>query len=319
MPRIGVLGALVWDQIHGRDPLALPVEEWGGIAYALAAMDAALPPEWELVPLIKLGDDLAGPGANFLATLERLTPGGRCVTVPVPNNRVTLRYLDTVRRCERMSGGVPPWTWPELGPMIRDLDAIYVNFISGFEMSLGTAEALRRGFNGPIYVDLHSLFLAMGADGMRALRPLPDAPSWFSCFDIVQLNDGELQQFGDEPLVVAAEAIRAGVSLLTVTMGPRGVVYFARPGFDRLADLGATRPVSPTSTIRTERIAAPAIDGSDPTGCGDVFGATCCARLLAGDDLTTALVAANHAASRNVNFRGAGGLARYLRGDLVLH
>ncbi len=318
MPRIGVLGALVWDEIHGRNPLALPTEEWGGIAYALAAMDAALPPEWELVPLIKLGDDLAGPGAEFLGTLERLTPGGRCITVPVPNNRVTLRYLDTVRRCERMSGGVPPWTWPELGPMVRDLDALYVNFISGFEMSLGTAEALRRGFHGPIYVDLHSLFLGMGADGMRALRPLPDAPSWFSCFDMVQLNQEELQELGDEPLVVAAEAIGVGVSLLNVTMGPRGVAYFARPGFNALADLQSGTPASPGATIRTERIAAPATDGTDPTGCGDVFGATCCARLLAGDELTTALVAANAAASRNVNFRGAGGLSRYLRGDLVL-
>jgi hypothetical protein len=321
MPRIGVLGALVWDEIHGRDPMAAPVEEWGGIAYALAAMDAALPPDWELVPLIKLGADLAAPGAEFLGTLERLTPGGRCITVPVANNRVTLRYLDTVRRCERMSGGVPPWTWPELGPMVRDLDALYVNFISGFEMSLGTAEALRRGFNGPIYVDLHSLFLAMGADGMRAIRPLPDAPSWFSCFDVVQMNDEELQQLDDDPLVVAADAIRAGVSLLNVTMGSRGVVYFARPGFDGIIDIsGGTHavPLSTAATIRTERVAAPATEGSDPTGCGDVFGATCCARLLAGDTLLTALGAANTAASRNANFRGAGGLARYLRGDMVL-
>lgn len=318
MPRVGVLGALVWDEIHGRNPLVPAVEEWGGIAYALAGMDAALPSDWELVPLIKIGDDLAGPGTEFLATLERLTPGGRCVTVPVPNNRVTLRYLDTVRRCERMSGGVPPWTWPELGPMVRDLDALYVNFISGFEMSLGTAEALRCGFNGPIYVDLHSLFLAMGADGVRALQPLQDAASWFACFDVVQLNNEELQQFGDDPLVVAAEAIRAGVSLLNVTMGPRGVVYFARPGFNGLADLAAASDASPNATVRTERIAAPTNDGTDPTGCGDVFGATCCARLLAGDDLTTALAAANAAASRNVTFRGARGLARYLRGDLVL-
>ena len=59
MPRVGVLGSLVWDEIHGRDPLAPPVEEWGGIAYALAAMDAALPADWEIVPLIKVGRDLA--------------------------------------------------------------------------------------------------------------------------------------------------------------------------------------------------------------------------------------------------------------------
>ena len=33
---------MVWDVIHGRDPVGPPVEEWGGIAYALAGMDAAL-------------------------------------------------------------------------------------------------------------------------------------------------------------------------------------------------------------------------------------------------------------------------------------
>ena len=38
MPKIGILGSLVWDQIYGRDPLAEPVEEWGGIAYALASL-----------------------------------------------------------------------------------------------------------------------------------------------------------------------------------------------------------------------------------------------------------------------------------------
>lgn len=318
MPRIGVLGALVWDEIHGRHPHAPPVEEWGGIAYSLAGMDAALPPDWEIVPLIKLGDDLASQGAEFLNTLTHLTPGGRGVTVPVPNNRVTLRYQDTVRRCERMSGGVPPWTWPELGPMVHDLDALYVNFISGFEMSLGTAELLRRGFRGPIYADLHSLFLGMGADGIRVLRPLQDAASWFACFDIVQMNDEELHQLGEDPMLVAAEAIGAGVAALHVTLGARGMVYFTRPGFDGFATARGVDALPEGATIRTERIPAPASEGADPTGCGDVFGATCCARLLAGDSLKTALEAANAAAARNVNFRGAGGLARYLRGDLVL-
>ena len=35
VPKVGILGSLVWDQIYGRDPLAPPVEEWGGVAYAL--------------------------------------------------------------------------------------------------------------------------------------------------------------------------------------------------------------------------------------------------------------------------------------------
>ena len=62
MPKIGIIGSLVWDLIYGRDPLAPPVEEWGGIAYALAGLDASLPPDWEIVPLIKVGRDLSARG-----------------------------------------------------------------------------------------------------------------------------------------------------------------------------------------------------------------------------------------------------------------
>ncbi len=316
MPRVGVLGSLVWDEIHGRDPLAPPVEEWGGIAYALSAMDAALPRDWQIVPLVKVGRDLAPRAAEFLRTLEHLAPGARCVEVPVANNRVTLRYQSRTQRCERMSGGVPAWTWPELGPMVTDLDAVYVNFISGFELCLGTAEALRHGFSGPLYADLHSLFLGMGGDGMRALQPLPNAPTWFSFFDVVQVNEEEMGMLGGDPLPVAAEAIASGVSLLNITVGERGVVYVARPGFARMADRHPDASQA-AATIRVERLAAAAVDVNDPTGCGDVFGATCFARLLAGDDVATALQAANQAGARNATFRGASGLSHHLRGGLV--
>jgi hypothetical protein len=42
--KVGILGSLVWDLIYGRDPLAPPVEEWGGIAYAMAGLDASVAP-----------------------------------------------------------------------------------------------------------------------------------------------------------------------------------------------------------------------------------------------------------------------------------
>ena len=173
MPKVGILGSLVWDQIYGRDPLAEPVEEWGGVAYALASLDASVAPGWEIVPLIKVGQDLAGKAHEFLGGLRNVTPGGRCVEVPAPNNRVVLHYYSTERRTERMSGGVPGWTWSELGPMVRDLDALYLNFISGFELALGTAQALRQGFRGPIYVDLHSL---LARDATRRGPGRPTAP-----------------------------------------------------------------------------------------------------------------------------------------------
>ena len=317
MPKVGVVGSLVWDLIHGREPLAPPTEEWGGIAYALGALDASLPAGWDIVPLIKVGRDLAPQAAELLLGLARLTPGGRCVEVPAPNNRVVLHYQSSERRCERMSGGVPGWTWLELGPMVRDLDAIYVNFISGFELALGTAQALRQGFRGPIYADLHSLFLGMHHDGVRVLQPLADPAAWFGCFDVVQLNEEEMRQLSPDPLSLSAQALGAGVSLMVVTLGARGAAYVAAPGFDGWGTGGAS-PGEPSYAVRTALIPAPATDPLDPTGCGDVFGAAACARLLAGDRVEPALRHAAALAARNAAFRGAGGLSRHLRGELLV-
>jgi sugar/nucleoside kinase (ribokinase family) len=219
--------------------------------------------------------------------------------------------------------------------MVRDLDAIYLNFISGFELCLGTAQALRRGFRGPIYADFHSLFLGMQQDGMRVLQPLPDAADWFGCFDLIQLNEDEMRQLSPDPLSLSAQALAAGVSLLTVTLGPKGVAYVAAPGFDGLAggwtggqaDGRTSRLVGPSGaptarpadrpTVRSALIKAPAIETLDPTGCGDVFGAAAFARLLAGDSVEVALRHANALAARNAAFRGASGLASHLRGELV--
>ena len=330
MPKLGVMGSLVWDEIHGRDPAAPVVEEWGGIAYALASLDAHLPEGWEIVPLIKVGSDLAGEAREFLASLRRLTPGGRCVEVPVPNNRVVLYYQSAERRCERMAGGVPAWTWTELGPMVRDLDALYVNFLSGFEMCLGTAESLRRGFRGPIYGDLHSLLLGMQGDGVRVLQPLPSAQSWFGCFDVIQVNEEEMNQLGPDPMAVAVEILGAGAGALIVTMGPRGAAYVtsgkgvtlsaAKGQLSRLgpAPSGALPPEGDSGPVTTALIPAEIVaNPTDPTGCGDVFGAAVFARLLAGDPLPEAIVAGNRAGARNVTYRGASGLASHLRGELV--
>jgi sugar/nucleoside kinase (ribokinase family) len=55
----------------------------------------------------------------------------------------------------------------------------------------------------------------------------------------------------------------------------------------------------------------------DPTGCGDVFGATVVARLLGGDPLEAAVREANRLAARNVSAHGATGLQHHLRGGIL--
>lgn len=303
MKRLGVVGTMVWDTIYGRDPGAAAVEEWGGIAYALSALAARLPEGWQIVPLTKVGRDLAPSAERFLRALPGIAPGARFVEVPAPNNRVTIRYTSFERRTEHLTGGVPPWTWPELGPMVTDLDALYVNFISGFELSLDTAKALRQAYHGFLYADLHSLFLAVEHDGLRTPRALPDPVEWFACFDAVQLNEDEMRQITPDPLSLAAVAASRGTRCLFVTLGPRGAIYVESP-----PDGGP---------MRTARVAAPPVADGDPTGCGDVFGAAIVSELLAGRDAEAAVRLANRLAARNVTFRGASGLHRHLRGELL--
>lgn len=317
---LGVVGTLVWDRILDRDGRTEPVEEWGGIGYALAALRAALPDEWSILPIVKVGRDLSEEAFRFLKEIPGIDESA-IVLSPEPNNRVELRYQTEARRCERLTGGVPPWTWPELGPVVDLCDALYVNFISGFEMELGTARALRAGYGGPIYADLHSLFLHMNQHGLRVPQSLEHWGEWFRCFDGVQMNEDEFELLGHrtgDPWQLTAGVLGHDLKLITVTLGPAGAAYVSAPDFD--ADPGtwsARRQLSTSGPAVSGRMElnGPALTG-DPTGCGDVWGATFFARLLSGDALDPAMQAANSRAARNVEHRGARGLFRHLVGRL---
>jgi hypothetical protein len=323
--RVGVIGSFVWDVIHGRDAARTreaPVEEWGGITYALAGFDAALGDGWELVPIVKVGADLAPRAHDFLRTLRCLAADAAPVVVPYPSNRVELVYRDAERRSEVLTGGVPGWSWIGLAPLLRDLDALYVNLISGWEVDLDTLRLVRQHFRGPIYCDLHSLVLGVAADGLRTPQRVADVAEWCRCVDLLQVNEEEMALLAHDPMELSAVAMAAGVQALVVTLGPRGAVYFAAPTFARLADLPAERGLAlgaSRAPVRTELVPGDVArnpQGGDPTGCGDVWGATFFSRLLDDDILTIALQAAMRAAARNVEHRGATGLAHHLRGEL---
>lgn len=319
--KLGVVGTMVWDRILDRDGRTHPVEEWGGIAYALSALRAALPATWSILPIVKVGRDLAEEAFLFLREIPGVDDSA-IVVVPEPNNRVELRYSSADRRTERLTGGVPAWTWPELALPLELCDALYVNFISGMEMELPTARAVRTGYGGPAYADLHSLFLGISAQGVRVPRPLEEWREWMRCYDAVQMNEDEFDLLGvatGDAWHLAAESLGPDLKLLAVTLGPRGAAYVASG--DLAADPRAWRAarsgVARHTSARSGRVHLEGLPREgDPTGCGDVWGATFFARLLAGDDLEAAMAEANRLASRNVEHRGARGLYRHLSGRL---
>jgi len=346
---VGIVGTLVWDRLIGptshettSDVVAeggaasvTAVEHWGGIAYGLAAAAAALPDEWRIRPIVKVGRDMSERAQALWAEIPRLDETGLTV-VDAPNNRVELRYHSAADRVERLTGGVPGWEWPELFPLVADLDALLINFISGYEMTLDTALQLRSGFAGPIHADLHSLFLGRDDDGTRRPRVLDDYGEWSSCFDIVQMNEDEagLTRPTEERGAVGSPggaedgstgridraidtALDSGPRLAVVTRGASGVVWRAVDGVPHDPTMwsdfdppkGRARAASRTVTIRAQR-------SGDPTGCGDVWGATMFSRLLAGDGPENSIDMANRLAARNIEHRGAEGLYDILRSEV---
>ena len=319
-PVLGVVGTLVWDSIHRPHQFGGEEEEWGGIAYALESLAASLPSEWGIRPILKVGQDLSEPARRYLQELPRVDAESGILVVPEANNRVRLTCRDGEPRTERLSGGVPPWTWAELLPRLEGCDALYVNFISGFEMTLETAQTLRVGYSGPIWADLHSLFLGVGQLGDRIPRTLPHWATWLASFDAVQMNDAEFTLLGrlhGDPWALAASAVGRDLQLVAVTLGPGGAGYVAAPGLD-------PNPLTWPSTRSRIGVSGPSISGRvapegsvvgddlDAIGCGDVWGSTVFARLLGGDPLETAMMRGNTMAARNMGHRGAPGLHHHL-------
>ncbi len=331
-----MLSTLVCDVIHGPPPSYDVSQGWGGVAYGVSGLGAALDEAWEMIPFIKVGADVADDARAWLSAVPGMCAAPSLRVVPEPNNRSELRYLSAEHRTEQMSGGVPPWTFDELQPLLAaaELEALYVNFLSGREVDLPTMQRIREQFAGPIYVDLHMLLWHTGRDGRRSLQPLRDAAAWCACFDFIQVNEEEMRMLADDFDSYAALALGAGVLALFVTLGSRGVQYVAHTAFSSLADrtaILATSPAVPSAAVAVPvaavafppaavAVAVPAVDSAaflDPTGCGDVWGGTIFARLLADDALLQALATAHRAAGHNAHSQGVSGLAHRLMAQRI--
>lgn len=305
VPCLGIVGTFVWDRIHpeadpseGGDAAAPEVhEDWGGIVYSYESFDAARLEDWTYLPIAKVGADLFDAALERLAALDGIRGLEGVRRVSEPNNRVDLHYHDRGERCEHLRGGVPGWEWRELEPLVGTCDALYVNFIAGWELDLSAARLLRREFGGPIYGDLHSLLLGIDDSGIRVRRALPDWELWVECFDWLQGNEDEVRVVtGCSEPIEGARAIAAAVPHgAFVTLGAAGAAWASTEGGEGLVPHDAPP--------------APALD---PTGCGDVWGAACLAGLLAGRPEPEAVRRANAFAAAAAAHRGTAGLAATL-------
>jgi sugar/nucleoside kinase (ribokinase family) len=136
------------------------------------------------------------------------------------------------------------------------------------------------------------------------------------------MNEDEFELLGKahgDPWALATGVVGPDLKLIAVTLGGKGAAYIAGAGFspDPFAWGEVRKRIATPGTPRSGKVGTDGmLEGGDPTGCGDVWGATFFGRLLSGESLEKSMAAANLAAGMNLRFRGARGLAAHLAGRM---
>lgn len=73
----------------------------------------------------------------------------------------------------------------------NQFDGIFINMITGFDITLDQLQNIRKNFSGLIYIDVHTLSRGLDENFKRKFRLIPNFSQWAKCIDIIQVNELE--------------------------------------------------------------------------------------------------------------------------------
>lgn len=143
---------------------------------------------------------------------------------------------------------------------IPRLDGLYINMITGFDITLDELTALRRQDDLFVYLDVHSLARGVTPTFERPFRLIPHVKEWLSSVDVLQANESELLMLGEgrnrEKTIEFIFETSPNLILVN-TLGEQGACIFNRVNENIEQQIIEPFPGSNVNAI----------------GCGDVFGA----------------------------------------------
>ncbi len=301
--RLASVGTVVDDRILHTD--GTETRSLGGIYYTVAVAANLCPPEWEILPICRAGQDIlprleAKLGRYPNVNLRWVQPSRRA------NTRVTLVYRTALERDEYTTPPMAPLSAGELEPAL-DTDACLVNFITGRDVKLSALSWFAEQYLGLLYLDLHSLTLGIGPDGKRYARYPQRWRSYARVPDVLQMNEREAACLSRKPMksgsfenVIAffrdfLDSSHTRPAVVNVTLGPAGSAVLWR---------------SPDDGVRAQRVPPAAVEVVDPTGCGDTFAVGFLYSYLLRRDPVEAARYANLVAGLKCCLKGSEGLPK---------
>ncbi len=288
-------------------------KQFGGILYSAVSLAVISSGKADVYPVMNLGDDEFKHISNFLKKFPNLKQDH--IFRSKHNTRVVnLFYKDeasvlnvstkkTYDREENSTEPTLPVKLEQIKDLLKGLDGILINLVSGVDIELDTLLMIRDNFRGYIHMDLHNLVMKTFPDGTRKQMPVDNWQQWVNACNTLQMNESEMAIFTGDNVTEyeTAERILAGgnVKCLVVTRGRQGVSLYTRKtkieGSDNYYDLN--------------KVDLPSIDSPDfvdSTGCGDVLASAFFYKNaeLKCKDFTKALHYANKMASVNASLHG---------------
>ncbi len=175
---------------------------------------------------------------------------------------------------------------------LNEFDAIYINMITGYDVSLDTLEFIRSKFTKFIYIDIHSLARGMEADNMRNFRKIPQIERWLKCVDIIQVNETEFE-------MLSCKDTKEEILNSIFAFGTKAVIITK-------AEKGVEGHINTEGIFKSVYLDALKIDQANSVGCGDIFGSMFFYYYISTSNFEKSLKFANHSAGlfssyKNVN------------------
>lgn len=293
-----VLGHLVLDEIHSFDGNVY--RSPGGIAFPLTTFAALTAAGDRLLPVFPFGKDARAVMQSLGEEFPEIA-SEHCWEVEEENTRVRLFHVSASQYNTQLVRSLDEIDGERIAPLLGVADLVYLNMMTGNDISLETAAALR-GKARLVYIDLHMIAYRVHPDGRREPAPSEHWKQWLNAGDVLQCNEREFAA-----LLPAGSGEVERIQQVFEVSGPRYFVLTrGEAGADIYHEGKHALHVPPVAAAQTV----------DPTGCGDAFGSTLAFGLARGEKLENAARRAAIAASFVAGLPGStgiGGLRSHLQ------
>ncbi len=260
--RFGIAGPISKDHIIL--PAGEKMEKYGAIAYSANAMAKLLEDTTDQVICLSHLSAADFEAVSSLLHHPNINLTG-LFTLGNGTTEIELTYVNEKERRSRQMNVMPPFNFAEMD-LLSECAAVLLMPLNETDIPLECVQKLRNSSNAVIFLDAHGLVTGVSKTGERFRKTWPNTREWFTCIDILKMNDNEASWVAghsmkkyEEFAQFAASIVEFGLKACWITFGDQSsLISWRRENHIFWASVPVVTGIGPIL---------------DTTGCGDASSA----------------------------------------------